>query len=48
MATMSTSLDELQGAAGPVGSSPAEFAAHIKAETARWSEVIKKSNIKAD
>ena len=32
----------------PVGSSPAEFAAHIKAETARWSEVIKKSNIKAD
>jgi tripartite-type tricarboxylate transporter receptor subunit TctC len=32
----------------PVGSTPAGFAAHIKAETARWSEVIKKSNIKAD
>ncbi len=32
----------------PVGNTPAEFAAHVKAETARWSEVIKKSNIKAD
>lgn len=32
----------------PVGSTPAEFAVHVKAETARWSEVIKKSNIKAD
>jgi len=35
------------GAEG-VGSSPAEFAAYVKAETARWSEVIRKSNIKAD
>lgn len=35
------------GAEG-VGSSPAEFAAFVKAETARWNEVIKKSNIKAD
>ena len=32
----------------PVGNTPAEFAAHVKTETARWSEVIKKSNIKAD
>lgn len=32
----------------PVGSTPAGFAAHVKAEIARWSEVIKKSNIKAD
>lgn len=32
----------------PVGNTPAEFAAHVKAESARWSEVIKKSNIKAD
>lgn len=32
----------------PVGNTPAEFAAHVKAETARWAEVIKKSNIKAD
>ena len=31
-----------------VGSTPAEFAAHVKAESARWAEVIKKSNIKAD
>lgn len=32
----------------PVGSTPAEFTAHVKAEAARWAEVIKKSNIKAD
>jgi tripartite-type tricarboxylate transporter receptor subunit TctC len=32
----------------PVGNTPAEFANHVKAETARWTEVIKKSNIKAD
>jgi len=31
-----------------VGSSPVEFAAYVKAETLRWAEVIKKSNIKAD
>lgn len=35
------------GAEG-VGSTPAEFAAYVKAESARWAEVIKKSNIKAD
>lgn len=32
----------------PVGSTPAEFAAHVKAESARWAEVIRKSNIRAD
>ncbi len=32
----------------PVGNTPMEFANHVKAESARWSEVIKKSNIKAD
>lgn len=32
----------------PVGSTPAEFAAHVKAETARWSEVIKKAGIQPD
>jgi len=32
----------------PVGNTPVEFANHVKAESARWSEVIKKSNIKAD
>ncbi len=31
-----------------VGSTPAEFATHIKNESARWSDLIKKSNIKAD
>lgn len=31
-----------------VGSSPAEFAGYVKAESARWAEVIKKSSIKAD
>jgi len=31
-----------------VGNTPAEFAAHVKAESARWTEVIRKSNIKAD
>jgi tripartite-type tricarboxylate transporter receptor subunit TctC len=31
-----------------VGSTPAEFAAHVKAESARWAEVIRKSNIRAD
>lgn len=35
------------GAEG-VGNTPAEFAAYVKAESARWAEVIKKSNIKAD
>jgi len=31
-----------------VGSTPAEFAAHVRAESARWVEVIRKSNIRAD
>ncbi len=31
-----------------VGNTPVEFAAYVKAESARWAEVIKKSNIKAD
>ncbi len=31
-----------------VGNSPAEFAAFIKKEQARWSEVVKKANIKAE
>ncbi|MBY0269060.1 MAG: tripartite tricarboxylate transporter substrate binding protein [Burkholderiales bacterium] len=31
-----------------VGNTPAEFAAYVKAESARWAEVIKKSSIKAD
>lgn len=31
-----------------VGNTPAEFAAHVRTESARYAEVIKKSNIKAD
>lgn len=30
------------------GGSPAEFAAHIKSELARWAQVIKTAKIKAD
>lgn len=30
----------------PVGSTPEEFAAHIRAETTKWSKVVKDSNIK--
>lgn len=32
----------------PVGNTPAEFAAHVKSESARYAEVIKTSNIRAD
>ena len=32
----------------PVGSSPAEFGAHIRAETARWGKVIKQAAIKPE
>ncbi len=35
-------------AAEPSTSTPAEFAAFIKLEAARWSDVVKKSGIKAD
>jgi tripartite-type tricarboxylate transporter receptor subunit TctC len=31
-----------------VGSKPAEFAAHIKAEIARWTRVVKETGIKGD
>ena len=34
--------------AEPAGGSPAEFAAHIKRELARWAQVIKQAKIKAD
>ena len=32
----------------PAGGSPADMAAFVKAETARWGEVIRKGNIKAE
>ena len=34
--------------AQPVGSSPAEFAAYLKKEDAKWGEVVRKGNIKLD
>ena len=32
----------------PIGSSPAEFAAHLKKEVVRWAAVVKEAGIKAD
>jgi len=34
--------------AQPVGSTPAEFAAFLKKEDAKWGEVVRKGDIKAD
>ena len=34
--------------AEPVGSSPEEFGAFMKSETAKWARVIKEANIRAD
>jgi tripartite-type tricarboxylate transporter receptor subunit TctC len=34
--------------AEPVGSTPAKFADYLKKEDAKWSEVVRKGNIKAD
>jgi len=34
--------------AEPVGSSPGEFAEHIRAETKKWAEVVKKSGARVD
>ena len=35
-------------AAEPVGSTPEEFSAHLKAEVARWTKVVKAAGIKVD
>ncbi len=32
----------------PLGSTPAEFASHLKRETAKWARVVKEAGIKAD
>lgn len=34
--------------AEPVGNTPEEFGAFMKAETAKWARVIKAANIRAD
>ena len=40
---------KLQAQGGdPVGNSPAQFAAYIAAELAKWSKVIKAAGLKAD
>jgi tripartite-type tricarboxylate transporter receptor subunit TctC len=31
-----------------LGSTPQEFAAHIKSETAKWADVVKRSGAKVD
>jgi tripartite-type tricarboxylate transporter receptor subunit TctC len=41
--------DRLKGlGATPVGSTPAELGAHIRAELARWTQVVKTANIKLE
>jgi tripartite-type tricarboxylate transporter receptor subunit TctC len=37
-----------QQGALPVGDSPEQFAAYVKAEIDKWGAVIKSANIKAD
>ena len=49
-ALASSSVKEKFGALGvmPTGGTPEEFAAYIKREVIKWTEVIKGANIKAD
>jgi tripartite-type tricarboxylate transporter receptor subunit TctC len=32
----------------PVASTPEEFAAYLRQETAKWSEVVRRAGLKAD
>ena len=47
-AVRSPDLNERMSAEGlqPVGSTPAEFSAYLKAEMAKWAKVVKAANIK--
>lgn len=46
---MSDVRERLAGmGAEPSGEAPAELAARIKAESARWGEVVRRANIRAD
>ena len=38
----------VQEGSEPIGNSPAEFGAYIKAEIAKWTAVVKAANVKAD
>ncbi len=38
----------IQQGADPVGNTPDEFAAYIRAETARWARIVKLSGAKAE
>jgi tripartite-type tricarboxylate transporter receptor subunit TctC len=42
-------LDRLAGDGPiPIGNSPQEFAAHIKAEQAKWGKVIREANVRIE
>jgi len=44
-ACRAASQGEARDGAEPVGGTPEEFAAHIRAETAKWAKVVKPAGI---
>ena len=38
----------VQEGSEPLGNTPAQFGAYVKAEIAKWSGVVKAANLKAD